>query len=297
MYNTLGDKMQFRSLTIADKEIFEAYKSKSPKNNCDFCFSDLFLWKAYYNTEISINDDILYLRCKINNQYLYFIPLNNTKMGIENLINYTKDDELIIINIEEQDLKYFDDSFAIKHIIDNDDYVYLASDLATLGGKKYKAKRNFVNSFKEKYNYKVIPINEYNETEDIAFLNNWIKNNDEDLRSFNGEEEAIILALHNLKKLNLDGLILKVDEKVVAISIGTYQDDTFITHFEKADYNFHGASQMINYLMANYVCSKVKYINREEDLGIEGLRKAKLSYHPIKMIKSFTAFYNKNKNI
>ena len=123
MYNTLGDKMQFRSLTIADKEIFEAYKSKSPKNNCDFCFSDLFLWRNYYNTEISINDDILYLRCKINNQYLYFIPLNNTKMGIENLINYTKDDELIIINIEEQDLKYFDDSFTIKHIIDNDDYV------------------------------------------------------------------------------------------------------------------------------------------------------------------------------
>ena len=67
MYNTLGDKMQFRSLTIADKEIFEAYKSKSPKNNCDFCFSDLFLWRNYYNTEISINDDILYFFISVSN--------------------------------------------------------------------------------------------------------------------------------------------------------------------------------------------------------------------------------------
>jgi len=94
-----------------------------------------------------------------------------------------------------------------------------------------------------------------------------------------------------MDKLNLDGLVLKADGKIVALTIGTLEGDTFITHFEKVDYNYSGASQMINFLLANYIKEKATYINREEDLGIEGLRKAKLSYNPIKMIESYTAYY------
>lgn len=84
------------------------------------------------------------------------------------------------------------------------------------------------------------------------------------------------------------------NQRIIGLTIGSYEQDTFITHFEKVDYSFNGVAQMINYLLANYVKDKVTYINREEDLGIEGLRKAKLSYNPIEFIKSYTAYYKED---
>lgn len=285
--------MNFRKLHLADKELLERFKQLSPKYNCDFCFSDLYLWRNYYQTEIALKEDILFLRLILDNEYLYFIPLGNTAKGIDHLIEYTrkKHQRLRIISIEEQDLKDIDSRFSIVHIRSNDDYIYSASALSTLQGKDYKAKRNFVNSFKTSYDYTVKPIQEFNLQEDMSFLDLWGKENpEEDRHSFLGEREAIYQALKNLTELGLDGLILKSGNAVVGLTLGTYSGNTFITHFEKVDYTYRGASQMINYLMANYVKDKADWINREEDLGIAGLRKAKLSYRPQRMIKSYTAY-------
>lgn len=275
--------MNFRKIELNDKSIILEYLKISPKFNCDFCYTNLYLLKDYYNTEICIEDNILFLRYFIDNEHLYFIPLGNTSNGIKRLISYTSlcNENLNIINIEENDLSYLDNNFIIKHMINNDDYIYLASDLSHLSGKKYKPKRNLVNSFQKKYDYKVYQINEIN-INDLDILNN---------ENFDGEKDAIILALNNVNSLELDGLYIKIDNKIVAITLGTYSNDTFITHFEKVDYCYTGISQAINYFLANYLLGKVKYINREEDLGIEGIRIAKESYNPINKIKSFTAYY------
>lgn len=272
--------MEFRNIELSDKDIFEEYKAKSTKYNCDFCFTDIFLWKEYYETKIAFSSDCLFLRYTVDGDYLYSIPLGNTSKGIELLEEKIKN--LKIINIEKHDLHYFNDDYIIHHIRNNDDYIYLSTDLASLNGKDYKSKRNQVNSFKSKYQYSVSKIRELKADDDFSILLN---------DTFVGEKNAITLALWNMDKLNLDGLVLKADGKIVALTIGTLEKDTFITHFEKVDYNYSGASQMINFLLANYIKEKATYINREEDLGIEGLRKAKLSYNPIKMIESYTAYY------
>lgn len=274
--------MTFRDIELSDKFIFNEYKNKSIKYNCDFCFTDIFLWKEHYETKIAIENECLFLRYTVDNDYLYSIPLGNTKKGIEFLKSNIKD--LKIINIESQDLHFFNEDFIIHHIRNNDDYLYLSSDLASLSGKKYKSKRNQINSFQAKYQYSVHSIKECDEYEDFSLLLT---------DTFEGEKNAIISALWNMDSLNLDGLVLKIENKIIGLTIGTLDNDTFITHFEKVDYNYTGASQMINYLLANYIKNKAIYINREEDLGIEGLRKAKLSYNPIKMIESYTAYYKK----
>ena len=274
--------MEFRDISLSDKLIFEKYKNKSIKYNCDFCFTDIFLWKEHYQTKIAITDSCLFLRYTVDNDYLYSIPLGDTKRGIEILIENIND--LKIINIEKQDLHYFNEDFIIHHIRNNDDYLYLSVDLANLSGKNYKSKRNQINSFQSKYQYSVHSIKECNENEDFSLLLT---------DTFEGEKNAITSALWNMDNLNLDGLVLKIENKIIGLTIGTLDKDTFITHFEKVDYNYTGASQMINYLLANYIKNKATYINREEDLGIEGLRRAKLSYNPIKMIESFTAYYKK----
>lgn len=277
--------MNFRKIELNDKNLILKYLEKTPKYNCDFCFTNLYLLKDYYNTEICMENNILFLRYLINNEYLYFIPLGNTAEGINKLISYTNlnNEALKIINIEENDLYYFDNSFDVIHIINNDDYLYLADELSHLSGKKFKPKRNLVNSFQKKYDYKVYPLNEININE-LNILND---------ENFEGEKEAIILAIQSIDTLNLDGLFIVIENKIVALTIGTYSNDTFITHFEKVDYSYTGIAQAINYLLANYLTGKVKYINREEDLGIEGIKIAKESYNPIDKIKSYTAYYKK----
>lgn len=278
--------MNFRRIELLDKNVINTFLKNNPKYNCDFCFTNIYLLKDYYNTEIFIEDDTLYLRYQINNEYLYFIPLGNVINGIDKLIKYTKinNQELKIINIEENDLQYFNENFKIIHMIDNDDYVYSTYELSHLSGKKFKAKRNLVNSFQKKYTYNVNTISSLS-INNINLLNN---------ESFNGEKNAIMLALKNINELNLDGIYITIDDKIVGLTLGTYMNDTFITHFEKVDYTYLGIAQATNYFLANYLLDKVKYINREEDLGIAGIRNAKNSYNPIKKIKSYTGYYKKD---
>lgn len=286
--------MKFRDLKIEDKISLEKYKAITPKYNCDFCFTDLYIWSSYYHTEICIQQNTLFLRYTIDEKHLYFIPLGNVEYGITELIRYTRQqmEPLRIINLEQQDLPTIPKDFYLVHIRKNDDYVYLSKDLSELTGKKYKSKRNFVNSFQQSYTYEVKKLEDFDEKEEMRFLEIWSQYNpEEDRHSFLGEKEAIHKSIQNKKHLNLDGLLLKCNSKIIGLTIGSYQKDTFITHFEKVDYSYRGASQMINYLLANHVKDRVTYINREEDLGIEGLRTSKLSYHPIQLIQSYTAYY------
>lgn len=286
--------MKFRNLELKDKIELEKFKNLTPKYNCDFSFTDLYVWNSFYHTEICIEHNTLFLRYTIDKKHLYFMPLGNVEYGISKLIDYTRqtNDSLKIINAEQQDLPTIPKDFYLVHVRQNDDYVYLARDLSELVGKKYKSKRNFVNSFQQNYNYEIKKLEDFDEKEEMRFLEIWSQYNpEEDRHSFLGEKEAIHKSIQNKRHLNLDGLLLKCNSKIIGLTIGSYQNDTFITHFEKVDYSYRGASQMINYLLANQVKDKVTYINREEDLGIEGLRKSKLSYHPIQMIQSYTAYY------
>jgi hypothetical protein len=171
------------------------------------------------------------------------------------------------------------------------DYIYYREDLVELKGKKYQSKRNHINKFKKEYEYEFVPI-----TKDIVPLcltmaEKWCKENDcKDNESLLNEKRSMKDALEHLDELGGMGGALFVGRQIVAFTYGSpINHDTYGVHVEKADTHIDGAYSIINQSFASMIPEQYTYINREEDLGIEGLRKAKMSYNPIFLLKKHVA--------
>ena len=187
--------------------------------------------------------------------------------------------------------------FTFTEMRDKADYIYYAKDLISLSGKKLHAKRNYINRFMNEHagRYKFCEIDNDNIHAVMEFHKKWCFDNgcnqDEGLM---GERCAVIAGLNHREELGLLTGILYLDEKIVAYSFGTQMSqDTVDIQIEKADHAVDGAYPMINRLFAERHCQNVEYINREEDLGLEGLRKSKLSYNPAFLLMKYKAVPNK----
>jgi len=170
------------------------------------------------------------------------------------------------------------------------DYIYMRENLVTLSGKKLQSKRNHINKFKKEYSYEYLPITPDNVDECLRLEAEWCKvNNCDEQEGTGNERRAIEYALKNFEQLGLTGGILCAMGKIVAFTFGTpINKDTFGIHVEKADTTIDGAYPMINNEFAKRIPGHFTYINREEDLGIEGLRKAKLSYNPAIILEKYS---------
>ena len=162
--------------------------------------------------------------------------------------------------------------------------------ISTLTGKKLHGKRNHINKFKELYSYNYEPLTADNMEKIRSFIEEWYQKKAETDASILTEKTALENALKNFEKLELKGGILLVDGKSVAFSIGEQlNQDTALIHFEKADTDYQGAYPMMNQQFVINAWSNLTYVNREDDMGIEGLRKAKLSYYPDIMVEMYSA--------
>lgn len=167
------------------------------------------------------------------------------------------------------------------------DYVYNIDDLADLNGKKYQKKRNHVNRFRALHpQWRVEPLSRENIPSVQEMLGQWfeLRQQEDPTAGFNMEKLALERALKHYEELKLDGLVLFDGDRILACSIASrLSSDTFDVHFEKAREDADGAYAAINQAFAQYLRKKypdIRYLDREEDMGLEGLRKAKLSYYP-----------------
>jgi hypothetical protein len=187
------------------------------------------------------------------------------------------------------------DKLAFTYARDYSDYIYLREDLATLIGKRYQPKRNHINRFKKEYAYRYVPITPDTIRDCLLLEAEWQKANK--LRQgedASDENQAVFFALNHFEELGLTGGILYANDKAAAFTYGMpISQDTFGVHVEKADAAVNGAYPMINYEFANRIPKQYTYVNREEDLGIEGLRKAKLSYYPEIILDKYVAHSKK----
>lgn len=167
------------------------------------------------------------------------------------------------------------------------EYIYDAQDLITLTGKKFQSKRNHVNKFKKTYDYEYLPITREIIPDCLALYYRWCEeNNGCHDASLIEERHATQKAFHYFERLGLKGGAIRVDGKIVAYSYGKQLTfDTFGVHAEKSLYEIDGGFSAINQMFAEHECQNYKYINREEDLGLESLRKAKESYHPVILLE------------
>ena len=190
--------------------------------------------------------------------------------------------------------RYEGAEFQIEDDRDNADYVYRSEDLIQLAGRKFHSKKNHLNSFHKNYaEAEYLPITEDIVTQCKLNINGWYKlraHEQPDDPFIAAEREAIIEVLNNFQDFGLKGGALLVDKRIVTFTFGEQlNSDTAVIHVEKADPEVRGAYPAINQAFVAHEWSAMAYINREEDMGLEGLRKAKESYRPVKMIDKFTA--------
>lgn len=278
--------LNFRTIEIDDEALITKYYSKN-YYLCEYCFVDMYIWRMAYDTQICEYNNFLYTMMTDESGTYFFAPFGtgDFKAAMEELFTYACENniplKLISVPPEIKDKieEAYPDKFEFVLNESNMDYVYLSENLAYLKGKKLHKKKNHVNKFLKEYEgrWSYEDVNEDNIREFFSYQVNWCNNNDEFLH----ELCAASSALKNFKRLKLMGGIIRVDGKIVAITLGSKAyDDTVIVHFEKADININGSYQIINQQFAEHNCLDVKYVDREEDLGIEGLRKAKESYYP-----------------
>lgn len=290
----------FKDITLEDKDTITNYTMNSDRRNCDLSFSNLCSWRFLYNTKFAVIDDFLVFKFWAEGNLAYMMPIG--KGDLHNVLQQLIEDArhenqdfcmLGVCSCMRADLEnIMPGQFLFTADRDYADYIYLRTDLATLKGKKFQAKRNHINRFRNMYpNYEYAPITPDRIRECMELEAEWCKANNCDQQEGTGNERrALLYALHNFEALGLTGGILHVDGKIVAFTFGMpINHTTFGVHVEKADTRIDGAYAMINYEFANHIPEQYTYINREEDLGIEGLRKAKLSYQPETILEKYMA--------
>jgi hypothetical protein len=279
----------FRSVILSDREWLHNLMCKSGTKNADFSFIHLYAWGPFYGVEISTDFPLPVISSIDKGERVYAVPYFD-KGTIDMLLHEYP--ELTLQSLSPDDVRKTEEQypglFEFTPQTELFDYVYSAEKLATLTGKKLHAKRNYINRFEADNNWDFKPVNEAN-IEDCRMLDRlWSSE-----RTAEGEAEVIDKALNEFTELRLDGGVLYVEGQPIAFTLGERVCcDTFIVHFEKAVTDIEGAYPMINREFVRHILIKypeVKYINREEDMGLENLRKAKRSYYPDLMVEKYQA--------
>ena len=281
----------FKRPELEDKEIISSYFEKAQSRSCERTFVNVYLWSRQYKVQYAIIEDTLVFRDSGKNLSFTY-PAGepeNVKKALEFLMEYCKEKDVpfILYNVTPHMFaqldKWYPKKFFIEYNRDLADYVYETEKLASLAGKKLHGKRNHINKFKALYpDWSYEPLNDDNVEDCFQMALKWRnKNGCEDDPEKNAEMCVTLNSLRLYKELGLKGGVLKADGKIVAFTVGEpVSDDTFVVHIEKAFAEVDGAYPMINQQFVQHECMEYEYVNREEDTGAEGLRKAKLSYRP-----------------
>jgi hypothetical protein len=293
--------LEFKKPTIDDKEWVDKCLKSVNSFNCEYTFGNVFIWATAYRTEIAHYKDFFICRWGKLPNMKYSLPIGNGdfKNAVDAIILDAKSNGITpeIYGVTENYKKlleqYFQGKFTYEYDEGNFDYVYSVEKMAELRGKKYHGKRNHITNFKKNNpNWSFEIINDDNISECIDLHTSWINNHEED-EDYSFEFEAVLTALENYEKLGFVGGILKIGDKPIAYTMGERQSDKlFVTHFEKAPAEIQGAYPIINQEFTRNCLMNYEFVNREEDLGIEGLRKAKQSYNPELWLEKGVAVYN-----
>lgn len=289
-------EIQFKRPEIEDRELIHSYFKRYPSRSCEKTFVNSYLWSRHYRVTFAVIENALVFRSE-NQGIAFTYPVGepeDVKRALEYLKAYTAKREipLVLYNVTEPQFaqleEWYPERFGIEYNRDIADYVYESEKLATLSGKKLHAKRNHINKFKATFeHWKYERITKENVEECFQMALKWRNENECDENHDKNTEMCVTLnSLRLLDELELVGGLLRIDGEVVAFTIGEpISDDTFVVHIEKAYADIQGAYPMINQQFVEHECMNYKYINREEDTGAEGLRKAKLSYRPVFLIE------------
>ncbi len=296
--------LEFSPIEVSDFKKVNSIFRKHTISNAEHCFATMYEWSFLHPVCVCVVEDTVFMRTHEKDSLIdwYLAPTGSMDFikAVELCIQDSKKRgfEVKFYSLskeQEEKLKsHYKDKFNIYYDRDTADYIYLADDLRKLEGKKYQKKRNHISRFKrDNPVYEYVPMTKDNAQEAIDFEDEWFLSYGEaDNYNLLKEKEAIHSMLNNFEELELFGAMIKIDNKVIAMTIASAINDEMVDIIvEKAIHEINGAYAIINQEFALNCLKNFKYINREDDLGEENLRKAKLSYFPIEINEKINAEY------
>ncbi len=292
--------LEFSDIEITDKKRITEALRESDFMGCEYSFANNMAWRRLAGSKISFYKNF-YICCAFETQdgiphFIFPAGSGDWREIISEMNRFSAslDKPLVITGVTERTLsllnELFPGEFHAEFDRDNSDYIYRTSDLAELKGKKYHGKRNHLAKLE---NYVYSPIKETDFDDCICFCTSSYNSRPEPAdHSSIAEQFAINTYFNYFEELGMKGGIIRINEETAAVALGeTLNSNTFCVHIEKADISFPGIYAGINKLFAENEAKGSEYINREEDLGIEGLRKSKLSYHPAFLLNKYTVTF------
>jgi hypothetical protein len=281
----------FRELEISDlNAVSEALRANPPVIS-ELTFTNIYCWKELYKPQVSLWNGFLILCSDCVLERKFFVPIGagNIRTIMAELL---KKRNCLFFRVPEAVKSLFegDPVYRIEFDADNSDYLFKTTDLITLPGRKYDGKRNLIKKFKSFYNYQYLKLTSSHVDECFQFEEEWcaIKHCDS-VEGLFKERRAIREMIAYCSEFGLVGGAIRVEGKICALAIGQrLNHNTLVMHALKANPTMAGLYQVIcNEFLANEA-REYELVNMEQDLGVEGLRKSKLSYHPVEMLNKYT---------
>jgi len=290
--------LEFKRMRLSDIDKIRPYFEYSVNRTCDNSAGGAFMWRDYFSVEYAEYNETIVFKTKVvysGNLSAFTMPLGKDVLGcINKVVEYCHANGLRVsfctITSHEIDLlETIFSEFSLFKELNWSDYLYRAEDLKNLSGRKYHGQRNHMNYFKrtfENHSFEIITEQNLSQLKDFyaEFSKKITLDTDVSVR----EHESVLEVLDNYELYDQVGGLLRVDGNIVAFSIAECINNVMFVHIEKADITFRGAYQVINNELVNHFATdEIEYVNREEDVGDEGLRYSKKSYHPCEIIDKF----------
>ena len=299
-----GRILSFKPILIEDREVITRYTYSGSFQNCDYAFANMCSWRFRYLSEYSVRHPFLFIRFFVEDEgrkrLAYMFPAGHGDLreavDLMNVDAEASGHPLLILGVTTEAKAQLEALFPnqFNFIAERDyfDYVYLREDLATLKGKNFQAKRNHINRFNKQYDYTYIPVTQDIIPECMALEQLWYETNKDAENNIDLYHErcSMRFAFEHFDELGLIGGAIAVDHKIISFAYGSpVNQNTFAIHVEKSDVRYDGIFSVICQEFAKHIHSQYVYINREEDLGLPGLRQSKLSYHPYLLLEKSAA--------
>ncbi len=292
------NELNFDPITEEHIKLLKSAFGKQKYRTCGYTVGSALMWRKIYDLKVCESDGTVILSAYYSGEgNCYSIPIGENVKELLCAVysRCRKQGQMCVFSdVPEDGLRLLENVFREQRmrIVEDDgwnDYLYNASDLSTYPGKKFNGQRNHINKFNRLYPDAVFePITEKNFCDAYDFLQGHIMQNGDNSDSGKLEGSAALELMRHYFSLELCGAVLKVDGKIIAISVGEIMGDTLFVHIEKANTEFSGVYQVTVQRFAEMYAKDLIYINREEDDGVEGLRKSKLSYHPVSLLKKYS---------
>jgi hypothetical protein len=285
--------IRFSPVSLEGQEEYNRHLAMCSQKPSDYSFVNLWGWGREYGLEWSFTGDCVLIRQTFP-RTLYWAPVGDWRSMDWNKVLGALPGDACFIRVPEE-LKLIWEAaipgIQVEECREHWDYLYDVNELIELKGRRFHKKKNLYNQFLRDFDAKFVPLDEKTVEWALALQTDWfLWRNSENDRTLEAENLAIVKVMHDWSRLEgLMGAGLVVDDKMIAYTIAEALDDeSVVIHFEKGCPNFKGVYQAINQMFLDRCCREFRIVNREQDLGDEGLRKAKLGYNPVNFLKKYS---------